>query len=63
MKGASSLDVVESVINYMENNPYFNAGKGSSLNEHGEVEVINKINWQYNLMSIYSYMYNKAISC
>ena len=36
--GASSIDVVEAVINRLENDSLFNAGKGSVLNINGAVE-------------------------
>ena len=37
--GGSALDAVEAAVNAMENNALFNAGRGSSLNEHAEVEM------------------------
>ncbi len=37
--GATALDVVEYCVNLLENNPLYNAGKGSVLNENGEVEM------------------------
>lgn len=37
--GGSSLDAVESVINYMENNPRFNAGKGAVYTHEGRHEL------------------------
>lgn len=37
--GAAALDVVEFCVNLLENNPLYNAGKGSVLNENGEVEM------------------------
>jgi beta-aspartyl-peptidase (threonine type) len=37
--GGSALDAVETAVNAMENNPLFNAGRGSALNEHAEVEM------------------------
>lgn len=36
--GGEAIDAVEKTIVYMENNPLFNAGKGSVLNSVGEVE-------------------------
>lgn len=38
-KGDSALDVVEFCVNLLEDNPLYNAGKGSVLNENGEVEM------------------------
>jgi beta-aspartyl-peptidase (threonine type) len=38
-KSGSALDAVETVVNYLEDNPLFNAGKGSALNCKGEVEM------------------------
>ncbi|MBO9657276.1 MAG: isoaspartyl peptidase/L-asparaginase [Chitinophagaceae bacterium] len=38
-KGDSALNVVEAVVNVLEDNPYFNAGKGSALNNYGQVEM------------------------
>ncbi len=37
-EGGTALLAVERTINYLENNPLFNAGKGSVLNSNGEVE-------------------------
>ncbi len=37
--GAAALDVVEYCVNLLENNPLYNAGRGSVLNENGEVEM------------------------
>lgn len=37
--GGSSLDAVESVINYLEDNPRFNAGKGAVFTHDGEHEL------------------------
>lgn len=37
--GGSALDAVEEAIILLENNPLFNAGKGSALNCKGEVEM------------------------
>ncbi|MGD1867682.1 MAG: isoaspartyl peptidase/L-asparaginase family protein [Phormidesmis sp.] len=38
-KGESALNVVEHCVNLLENNPLYNAGKGSVLNENGQVEM------------------------
>ena len=37
--GGTALDAVEAAVNSLEDNPLFNAGKGSALNEHAEVEM------------------------
>ena len=37
--GGSALDAVEKACNYLEDHPLFDAGKGSYLNEWGEVEM------------------------
>ncbi len=37
--GGSAMDAVEAAVNYLEDNPLFNAGRGSSLNEKAEVEM------------------------
>ena len=37
--GAAALDVVEYCVNLLEDNPLYNAGKGSVLNENGQVEM------------------------
>ncbi len=39
VQGASSLDVVEHVVSCLEDNPTFDAGKGSVLNTDGSVEM------------------------
>jgi beta-aspartyl-peptidase (threonine type) len=41
--GGSSIDAVEAAVRSFENNPHFNAGKGSSLNEMAEVEMCSSI--------------------
>ncbi|MFX0094878.1 MAG: isoaspartyl peptidase/L-asparaginase [Candidatus Hodarchaeota archaeon] len=38
-KGGSALDVVEAVVAYLEDNPTYDAGRGSFLNSIGEVEM------------------------
>ena len=38
-KGGSSLDAVEKVINYFENDPKFNAGKGAVFTSEGTHEL------------------------
>ena len=38
-KGDPALDVVEHCVNLLEDNPLYNAGKGSVLNENGQVEM------------------------
>jgi beta-aspartyl-peptidase (threonine type) len=37
--GGSALDAVEAAVNYLEDNPLFNAGRGSALNQKAEVEM------------------------
>ena len=37
--GGSALDAVEAAIVALENNPLFNAGTGSCLNQQGEIEM------------------------
>lgn len=37
--GGTSLDAVEKVVRYFEDNPLFNAGKGAVLNSEGKVEL------------------------
>ncbi|XP_066465615.1 isoaspartyl peptidase/L-asparaginase [Tiliqua scincoides] len=38
-RGGSALDAVEEAVAVMEDDPHFNAGRGSVLNEKGEVEM------------------------
>jgi len=38
-KGESALDVVEKVVRYLEDNELFNAGKGSVLDENGNISL------------------------
>ena len=38
-EGGTALDAVEAAVNVLEDNPLFNAGRGSALNEHAEVEM------------------------
>lgn len=38
-KGGSALDAVQEAVICLEDNALFNAGKGSALNSHGEVEM------------------------
>src|ERR1700710_3207135 len=38
-EGGTALDAVEAAVNYLEENPLFNAGRGSALNEKAEVEM------------------------
>ncbi|RAU82205.1 isoaspartyl peptidase/L-asparaginase family protein [Pontibacter arcticus] len=38
-EGGSAVDAVEAAVKVLENNPLFNAGRGSALNANGEVEM------------------------
>jgi beta-aspartyl-peptidase (threonine type) len=38
-EGGSALDAVEEAVNYLEDNPLFNAGRGSALNKKAEIEM------------------------
>ncbi|MBX0289494.1 isoaspartyl peptidase/L-asparaginase [Hymenobacter sp. HSC-4F20] len=38
-RGGSALDAVEAAVRSLEDNEHFNAGRGSSLNKQGEVEM------------------------
>lgn len=38
-KGGSAVDAVEAAVRLLEDNPLFNAGRGSSLTEKGEAEM------------------------
>jgi beta-aspartyl-peptidase (threonine type) len=42
-KRGTAVDAVETAVNELENNALFNAGKGSALNEKGEVEMCSSI--------------------
>ena len=41
--GGAALDAVEAAVRALENDPTFNAGTGSSLNERGEAEMCSGI--------------------
>lgn len=38
-EGGNAVDAVEAAVKKLENNPLFNAGRGSALNANGEVEM------------------------
>jgi L-asparaginase / beta-aspartyl-peptidase len=38
-EGGTAIDAVESAVNYLEDNPLFNSGRGSALNEKAEIEM------------------------
>ena len=42
-KGSSAVDAVETAIKTLEDNPLFNAGKGSALTEDASVEMCSSI--------------------
>jgi beta-aspartyl-peptidase (threonine type) len=50
-QGGSAIDAVETAIKLLEDNPHFNAGKGSALNERAEVEMCASIMNGYDLNS------------
>lgn len=50
-KEGKATDAVEAAINALENNPFFNAGRGSSINAKGEVEMCASIMNGENLNS------------
>src|SRR5215218_7636197 len=50
-KGGGAIDAVEAAIKLLEDNPHFNAGKGSALNEKAEVEMCASIMDGYDLNS------------
>jgi beta-aspartyl-peptidase (threonine type) len=49
--GGSATDAVEAAVNYLEDNPLFNAGRGSALNEKAEVEMGSSVMDGSNLKS------------
>jgi beta-aspartyl-peptidase (threonine type) len=55
-EGGSAVDAVEAAVRELENDPLFNAGKGSALNKKGEVEmdasIMNGENLQAGAVSI-----------
>ncbi|HZF63673.1 MAG TPA: isoaspartyl peptidase/L-asparaginase [Chitinophagaceae bacterium] len=61
-EGGSSLDAVEAAVNYLEDNPLFNAGRGSALNENAEVEmdasIMNGENLECGAVSIVRHVKN-----
>jgi beta-aspartyl-peptidase (threonine type) len=51
LKGGSSIEAVETAVRELEDDPLFNAGKGSALNNKGEVEMDASIMNGANLQS------------
>lgn len=49
--GGKAVDAVEAAVNTLENNPLFNAGRGSAINAKGEVEMCASIMDGQNLNS------------
>lgn len=49
--GGKAVDAVEAAVNSLENNPLFNAGRGSAINAKGEVEMCSSIMDGENLNS------------
>src|SRR5215216_1499894 len=39
IKGGTAIDAVEEAVRNLEDNPLFNSGRGSALNNKGEVEM------------------------
>ena len=50
-QGGSAIDAVQAAVEALENNPLFNAGRGSALNNKGEVEMCASIMDGKNLRS------------
>jgi beta-aspartyl-peptidase (threonine type) len=50
-RGGSALDAVEEAVKQLEDNPHFNAGKGSALNEDAEIEMCASIMDGFDLNS------------
>src|SRR3712207_285136 len=50
-RGGSAMDAAEAAVRTMEDNPLFNAGKGSAINEKAEVEMCAAIMDGTNLKS------------
>jgi len=49
--GGSAIDAVEAAVKSLEDNPHFNAGRGSALNENAEIEMCASIMDGYDLNS------------